>query len=67
MKGTKEFYDMMSDFEEMIEDIVYVGSEIKRESREIQDKGIYYTDGSLDKHFKVFMSGYMLGRVNYMN
>lgn len=67
MKGTKEFYELMTSFEELGLESVFISAEVKRESREMFDKGIYYTNGEVNNFFKVFMSGYMNGRLNYMN
>lgn len=60
--NTKEFYDLRDSFER-----AFVGERMDREAKEMHEKGAFYQSGQTNNLFKAFLSGYQLGRVNYMN
>ena len=58
MKGTKEFYEIMDQFEKEAKTLFY-GHKIERVGK--QEKvpaGIFYNDGYVNEMFKAFISGY---------
>lgn len=66
-KGSREFDEMQKDFEKWVEsknNPIYFGVKIERAPKESSH---FYENGDLNKTFKIFMSGYSLGRLNYMN
>jgi hypothetical protein len=74
MRGTKEMIEVMDSFEKTMKSdyAPYVGAEIKRldqSGRQVADwpKDYFYTNAEVNKLFKMFMSGYMAGRCEYMN
>jgi hypothetical protein len=58
--GSKEFYEVMEQFERNMKDITY-GHEIIRDKSGI--KGIWYTDGYVNTLFNTYMHGYQLGKL----
>jgi len=65
MLGTKEFYDLMDAFEKVAKNEIRTGaSGLKREPRENWGKRLYYTDGTANEAFKIFMHGYSFGKLN---
>jgi hypothetical protein len=60
--NTKEFYDLRNDFER-----IFKGERMDRENKEMYEKGAFYQNGQTNNLFKAFLSGYQLGRINYMN
>lgn len=67
MKGTKEFYEIQNAFEKYIMSDscpVYIGAKITRAPK---DAVYFYENGNVNSFFQMFMSGYGLGRLNYMN
>ena len=65
-RGTKEFYEMMDQFERCMKSDkrIYCGS-LTRESKDAGGR-VYYTDGKVNDLFIAFMLGYSTGRLNYM-
>lgn len=61
MLGTQEHYDIIAFFEKS-----YPGRNDK-ESKELWRIGQVFQHGDRNNEFKMFLSGYMLGRLNYMN
>ncbi len=59
---TKEFYDLVADFERM-----FKGERMDKEKKELYYLGVFYHSGETNKLFKAFLSGYQLGRSYYMN
>jgi hypothetical protein len=59
---TKEFYDLRENFERF-----FKGERMDREAKELYEKGAFYQNGQTNNLFKAFLSGYQLGRLNYMN
>ena len=59
MLNTKEFYDVMSQFEKHW--LVY-GKRMDREDKELWTKQRYYQDGTVNQMFCCFLSGYALGK-----
>lgn len=65
MLGTKEFYDLLDSFEDFAKKTIRTGSEgFKKEPKLLWSKGHYYMDGSVNNAFKMFMSGYTLGKIS---
>ena len=62
---SKEFYEIMSDFEKNIKHYpVSVGSQgIKREEKENWKMQHYYCDGNLNNAFRLFLCGVVLGKI----
>ena len=74
MRGTKEMVEVMEAFEKAAKSDYadYIGREIVRidihgKAVEGWPKNYFYTDGEVNKLFKVFMMGYTAGRCAYMN
>lgn len=63
MLGTKEFYEAMKAFEVCAKNIIRVGSMgYTKEPKESWAKQIYYSDGTANEAFKVFLAGYSYGK-----
>jgi uncharacterized membrane protein len=54
MLYTKDFYDLMNNFEMIYS---YEGS-MKKEDKKLWRSGAYYCNGEINKLFKAFMHGY---------
>jgi hypothetical protein len=74
MRGTKGMLTVMESFEKTMKSdyTPYVGAEVKRldpngNPVEGWPKDFFYTHAEVNKLFKLFMSGYMAGRLEYMN
>lgn len=64
MLGTKEFYEVMADFEKTAKELVRMGNQgLKREPKENWKRQYYYTDGNANNAFKMFLQGYSLGKI----
>lgn len=63
--GSKEFYDMMDNFENNKNNLPYTGS-FEREDKSMWVRGQIYQDGKTNSFFQCFMLGYQLGRLTYM-
>lgn len=57
MVGTKEFYELMDQFEKDVKKIIY-GHKIKRENIKDVPAGVFYTDGYVNTMFQSYMHGY---------
>lgn len=64
MKGTKEFYDLMHQFEKDIKQSHVYGHNIEREKGDNLPKGIFYQDGYINTLFQFYMMGYSLGKLH---
>jgi len=65
MLGTKEFYDVMADFERYAKGEIRTGSMgLAKEPKENWEKRSYYSDGVANEAFKIFLGGYSLGKVS---
>jgi len=63
MLYTKEFYDVMENFEKYAKLNVRKGSMgLAREPKENWRKNWYYSDGLANTAFKIFFAGYSLGK-----
>jgi hypothetical protein len=63
MLHTKEFIDIMNEFEKIAKKLVSIGSQgLSREPKELWDKQHYYCDGNANNAFKMFLNGVMFGR-----
>ena len=58
---TKEFYDLMSEFEK-----VFSHKRLDREDKSLWPKQHYYQDGSANDLFCAYLHGYQNGRSVYM-
>ena len=66
MLHTKEFQEVMSTFERYAKIKVRTGNQgLKREPRENWVNQWYYSDGLANEAFKLFLSGYSLGKSVY--
>jgi len=64
MLFTKEFYDVMEQFEKYAKQNVKMGSMgLKKEQTENWGKKWYYCDGFANEAFKIFLAGYSFGKV----
>lgn len=50
---TKDFYELMKDFENM----KVVRGRFDKENKDMWSKGYYYQDGNVNELFKIFLSG----------
>jgi len=58
MRGTKEFDELMEQFEKNVKEITY-GHSIKRECRHSKTpKSVFYEDGHINELFHAYMLGY---------
>ena len=62
MLFTKEFYEIMDCFEKTASKQMYIGAKITREDKENWTRGYYYCNGDTNNYFKMFLSGYQLGK-----
>ena len=60
--GTQEFYDLQDNFDKN-----YKHLRLDKENKEYNQYGRFYQSGETNKLFEVYMSGYMLGRIAYMD
>lgn len=64
MLGTKEFYDVMDNFERYAKKNIMVGSMgFTKEAKDNWQRQNYYCDGVANNAFKLFLVGYSLGKV----
>jgi len=64
MLQTKEFYEIMSVFEQNAKKLVNLGSMgLTREPKENWSKQLYYCDGNANNAFKMFLHGVSLGKI----
>jgi hypothetical protein len=64
MLQTKEFYEIMSVFEQNAKKLVNLGSMgLNREPKENWSKQLYYCDGNANNAFKMFLHGVSLGKI----
>ena len=62
MKGTKEFYELMIQFEKDVKNITY-GHIVEREKRNVKlPADVFYTDGHINQLFRAYMLGYANGK-----
>lgn len=65
MLFTKEFYEVMTEFEKQAKHLVRTGSQgLKKEPKESWKSQVYYTDGNANNAFKMFLAGYSLGKIS---
>jgi len=63
MRGTKEFYELMDQFEKNVKEITY-GHKVERASKnENLPKSIFYNDGYINELFHAYMLGYQNGKL----
>ena len=63
MLHTKEFQEVMNSFEKIAKQFVSTGSMgFTREPRENWEKQRYYSDGEVNKAFKLYLLGYSYGK-----
>ncbi len=62
MLFTKEWYDLMAAFEKGN----FGRYRLDREEKDLWKLQCYYQNGETNELFKVYLAGYMHGRVNYM-
>jgi len=66
MNYTKEFYDIMENFENNVDKFISIGSQgKKRESKEMWGVNHYYCDGGVNEAFKIYLLGVQFGKVYY--
>jgi len=62
MKGTKEFYELMIQFEKDVKNITY-GHSFEREKRDAKvPADVFYADGYINQLFHAYMLGYANGK-----
>ena len=64
--GSKEYYEIIKDFENFMKKISSIRGSFEKESKELQMKGVYYCNGEINNAFKIYQAGYANGRLNYM-
>lgn len=65
MLHTKEFYEVMQVFENNAKKLVSIGNQgLNKEPKENWIKQSYYSDGNANNAFKMFLSGYSLGKIS---
>lgn len=62
MLHTKEFQEIMEFFERTAPKQIYIGGAIVREPSEHWKSGNYYSNGNANNFFKMFLSGYQMGK-----
>ena len=62
MNNTKEMYDLMKMFESDAAKFFNVSSDFTKEDKSLWSKKIYYTNGSVNNSFIVYMFGYSFGK-----
>lgn len=68
MLYTKEFYEIMESFERYAKKEIRVGSQgFNKEPKENWVKKYYYSDGVVNDSFKIYLSGYCLGKSIFQN
>ena len=66
MRGTKEFYDLMDNFEKAAKNHTAIPSlRLDREPRDSAgyERGYFYQDGTTNQLFHAYMCGYQFGRL----
>ena len=63
--GSKEFYDLLENFEKNSGFLPYVIS-FEKEDHELWKEGHVYQDGKTNNYFQCFLLGYQFGRANYL-
>ncbi|WP_313413205.1 hypothetical protein [Sedimentibacter sp.] len=59
--GTKEFYEILSNFEREFKDM-----RLDRENESLWEMGQVYQNGETNKLYLAYRQGYALGRCKYM-
>ena len=63
MLYTKEFYELIKNFEKYAEKNLSLGSMgLQKEEKELWKKQRYYCDGTANQAFIIFFQGYSLGK-----
>ena len=63
MLHTKEFYEIMKEFEKNAKKLVNLGSMgLTKEDKQNWEKQLYYCDGNANNAFKMFLFGVSLGK-----
>lgn len=66
--GTKEFYDLMNQFEKDLKNMNVYGCRIQREPLKMGEKNVYfYTDGRVNGLFEAYMFGYSNAKCIFNN
>lgn len=60
--GTKEFYEIMSNFERNFKDM-----RLDKEDENLWKMGVVYQCGETNALYQAYRLGYALGRYNYIN
>jgi hypothetical protein len=63
MIGSKEFYELIENFEKNISYLPY-GVSFEKEERSMWEQGQIYQNGQTNNYFKCFMLGYQFGKIN---
>lgn len=66
MRGTKEFHDLMNQFEKDLRNVTY-GHKVDRVSEEDKNKvpaSVFYNDGHVNEMFHIYMRGYNVGKIS---
>ena len=61
MRGTKEFYELMKQFEKDVLTVIY-GCEIKRADPTKNPTHVFYDNGAINSAFRIYMLGYTNGK-----
>lgn len=67
MLNTKEFQELMAQFEKDARKAVYVPGSFAREARELWVTRNYYQNGKVNEFFCMYMQGYAFGKVAGQN
>lgn len=58
LKISKEFHDLMAQFEKDMTGEYFCPKDFTREAKDISVKGVYYANGEVNKLFQAYMFGY---------
>lgn len=63
MKGTKEFCELMNQFEKDVSNLLYYGHKVERVGRDEKvPPDQFYQDGYVNMAFRAYMYGYQFGK-----
>jgi len=65
MKGTKEWYDLISQFEKDLRSADYPGYFVTDFTKDKDGSKRTYSNGVMEQLFYAYMSGYALGKCTY--
>jgi hypothetical protein len=67
MKGTKEWYDLIAQFEKDLRRSDYPGYFVSDFTKDTSGSRCTYSNGLIEQLFYAYMSGYTLGKQTFQN